>query len=491
MNRHQRKVFFPVVAVVILSCLQFRFMIREGGEPISETTKYLDGKSSSSSSSSSSFSRWGVCDPQTVRTTYQPLGTIVLVSFAGWKADRKTNMIKLRDDMIQIFSNDDDDDDHDHDVTTTTITTTTTTPTKMIHKRQPKWNIKTLLYTEDDLPSEYYEEFMWAFPGMTVINHANSTTTDRRRHNDTDRRAAQPSRHYHPRRGGYWTWKPWILWNITSTKVVQEGDVVLWVDSDLRLWIDEPYHFQTAICDIEHRNPTNYGGIFPFVRCRGHPESDYTKPTLFDMMNSNSRSDSYSDENTIRRNNHNADYNVGPTTTAAAAAAATTVLRKDDRTEQIYAGVLGIHIRNDTLSFLQEWKEWGRIPYAFADDKNDHDNTKSPFTDKDSSSLSSSFPLSYPSPSQQEGRRPIVDKFPPTYNGHKNDQSVLSLLVKRYNMKVWPVPYLLLGESGIWTPGSCWDRYVDAGYCAFINKDRSEKTLCRFYNWWLKSMTKG
>eukprot|EP00751_Fragilariopsis_kerguelensis_P001716 CAMPEP_0170814140 /NCGR_PEP_ID=MMETSP0733-20121128/37425_1 /TAXON_ID=186038 /ORGANISM="Fragilariopsis kerguelensis, Strain L26-C5" /LENGTH=76 /DNA_ID=CAMNT_0011171929 /DNA_START=70 /DNA_END=296 /DNA_ORIENTATION=- len=60
-----------------------------------------------------------------------------------------------------------------------------------------------LLFTEHDLPPSYYTEFNWSYAK--------------------------------PEYRGFWTWKPWILRNLTETGVFRAGDVVLWMDSDRKL----------------------------------------------------------------------------------------------------------------------------------------------------------------------------------------------------------------------------------------------------------------
>jgi hypothetical protein len=328
-----------------------------------------------------------------------------------------------------------------------------------------------MLFTEDDLPSEYYEEFAWAFPDSphetTPAGKGDASVAGGGGVAGGSRRGGRGG----GKGGGYWTWKPWILWNLTAppNAQVRPGDVVLWVDSDLRLWTDQPQHLRTALCNMEHRNGDNVGGIFPFVRCRGHPERDYTKPGLFPMIRGGEGEAATA-----------AAVGGGPlTNNATATTASTSVPYDDDRTEQVYAGVLGIHVRNDTAAFLQEWKDWGRVPFAFGNDR--HWPTSS-------TSTSSSNESHTEAEARQQAlqRRPVQ---PDSYGGHKNDQSVLSLMVKRHGMKTWPTPYLLLGESGIWTPGPCLRRFMDAGYCFFVDKGRREGTVCAPFNWWVATTT--
>lgn len=162
-----------------------------------------------------------------------------------------------------------------------------------------------LFYTEDDLPHDYYQEFARAFTK--------------------------------PQYRGFWTWKPWILTNLTGTAVFQPGDVVFWMDSDeqLRLTDDNSLHpyVYTVFCNIEHRNTQNYGGIYPFQRCFGHEEWKYTKPDVFTKLN------------------------VDP--------------KLYQRGEQIYGGSFGfkVSVNNDTVQFLQEWLNYGHDPLLFGNDQ--------------------------------------------------------------------------------------------------------------------------
>jgi len=171
---------------------------------------------------------------------------------------------------------------------------------KIMGKTMDGWldgKARPLLFTEDNLPPSYYQKFNWSF--------------------------TKPSHR------GFWTWKPWILRNLTETGVFQLGDVVFWVDSD-RKFTSNKRHFRTAICNMEHRNE-NYAGVFPFRRCYNHKESLFTKPETFERMGLNFT-----------------EWGSG---------------------EQLYAGSVGFHIGQDTLDFLKEWEDWGTVPVMFGDDK--------------------------------------------------------------------------------------------------------------------------
>ena len=226
------------------------------------------------SSNSTAFpERWGPCDPRTIES-YVPQGRVWFVSFAGWSEKRQTNIRKV---VEQNF--------------------------------WPGWwhgRVRPLLFTEDDLPQSYYNEFNWSFT----------------------------EREYK----GFWTWKPWILRNLTETGVFEVGDVVVWMDSDRKLLASNGNnntnmtYFKTAVCNMEHRND-NYAGVFPFRRCSGNLESRNTKPETFARMG--------------------LDRTVFGTL------------------EQIYAGMIGFHIHRDTtLGFLKEWEQWGRVPVMYGDDTN-------------------------------------------------------------------------------------------------------------------------
>jgi len=235
----------------------------DDGSPAAKVTL----KEKSAGTSSSFPSEWGVCDPRTIQTQYRPAGNKVwIVSFAGWDDGRKQNLKQLELDL---------------------------------KSRTTNVQLETLLYTDEDLPQEYYNDFSWAFA----------------------------KEHYR----GFWTWKPWILRNLTETEVFQPNDLVFWLDSDERIRPDSQY-FETALCNMEHRND-NYGGIFPFERCFNHKEGSYTKPEVFERM----RLDA-----TI--------YGQG---------------------EQIYGGSLGFRVvEQDTLAFLKEWEGWGRDdPIMFGNDQ--------------------------------------------------------------------------------------------------------------------------
>ena len=268
---------------------------------------------------------WGICDPRIVEKSYKPRGKVFLVSFAGWKDKRKQALLRLQDFMHNSRSD------------------------------AQRFPIQTLLYTEQDLPPEHYQEFAWAYA----------------------------KDHYR----GFWTWKPWILRNLTATGVFAPGDLMWWIDSDehLRTAIDDnnatslhPYVY-TVLCNMEHRNAQNYGGIYPFERCFKHTEGQYTKPDVFVKMGLDPLL-----------------YNKG---------------------EQIYAGSFGIKVsqNNDTLDFLQEWTDYGHDPVMYGDDKD--------------------FPSSI--------------KPPKHYRSHKNDQSIFSLMVRNLNMTTWPPPYYWSGDSGV------------------------------------------
>jgi len=207
--------------------------------------------------------RWGPCDPRQIES-YIPQGTVWIVTFAGWKQERVQNARAM---------------------------------TKSLQGWLGDGKVQTLLYTEHDLPSHYYERFNWSFAK--------------------------------PEYRGFWTWKPWILRNLTETGVFQEGDVVFWIDSDRKISSNKRY-FRTAICNMEHRNH-NYAGVFPFRRCHHNLETRNTKPETFDRMGLN-----------------RSEWGQG---------------------EQIYAGSIGFHINHDTLTFLKEWENWGEVPTMFGNDQ--------------------------------------------------------------------------------------------------------------------------
>jgi hypothetical protein len=210
--------------------------------------------------------RWGSCDPRTINS-YTPNGTVWVVTFAGWSQRRKeASQTMVQDIRMTTFPN--------------------------------NANVNALLFTEDDLPEDYYQEFSWAFA----------------------------KKHYR----GFWTWKPWILRNLTETKVFQENDLVFWVDSDEQFFTNKTY-FRVALCDMEHRND-NYAGVFPFERCFGHEESQYTKPDAFERIGTQP----------------NDNLTQG---------------------EQIYAGSFGFRINDETLGFLLEWEMWGHDPVMFGNDR--------------------------------------------------------------------------------------------------------------------------
>lgn len=215
--------------------------------------------------------RWGPCDPRTIES-YVPRGRVWFVSFAGWNEGRKSNLRKIERDVTGRFDQ----------------------------------RILPLLFTENDLPQSYYNEFNWSYAK--------------------------------PEYRGFWTWKPWILRNLTETGVFRSGDLVFWMDSDRKLTSDMTY-FKTAICNMEHRND-NYAGVFPFGRCHGNQESRNTKPETFERMGLNQ-----------------------------------TIWKEG---EQVYAGSIGFRINKDTLDFLTEWEQWGTIPVMFGDDKNFPSNPPPP-----------------------------------------------------------------------------------------------------------------
>jgi len=288
-------------------------------------------------------SSWGICDPQTVNSTYCWPNRVFVVSFAGWNDQRKAKMQRLR---------------------------------SLPH-------VQTLLYTEDDLPQEYYDTFAWAFEK--------------------------------PEYRGFWTWKPWILRNLTQ-HYFQTGDLVLWLDSDelfRRTDTDDSLHpyVQTLLCNMEHRNRDNFGGIYPFERCFGHAEYKYTKPSVLEQFNA----------------------------TAYAA-----------NKEQIYAGMLGFQVGPDTLSFLQEWQDYGKDPVLFGNDAD------------------------FPSPTD----------LPAGYKQHKNDQSIFSLLVRRHNMTTWAPPYFWAGDSGV---QQCLPLYQRSGYCFVLERETND-VACRPFEQWLQEV---
>ena len=171
-------------------------------------------------------------------------------------------------------------------------------------KNRTAHQLETLFYTEADLPQDYYDDFRWAF--------------------------AKPDYR------GFWSWKPWILRNLTETGVFHPQDLVFWIDSDERIMPDTPY-FETALCNMELRN-NNFGGIYPFERCFNHQESRFTKPAVFQRMGLDV-----------------ATYGSK---------------------EQIYAGALGFRvIEYDTLTFLSEWENWARDPVMFGNDQDFSDNS--------------------------------------------------------------------------------------------------------------------
>ena len=121
--------------------------------------------------------------------------------------------------------------------------------------------------------------------------------------------------------------------------------------------------------------------------------------------------------------------------------------------EQIYGGSIGFRIvPNQTLSFLKEWEEWGKVPVMYGDDED--------------------FPSNIPPPED--------------YKGHKNDQSVFSLMVRSRNMKTWPAPYFWMGDSGV---DKCLDTFKDAGYCFFFQRSKtSNKKMCQPFENWLATI---
>ena len=288
--------------------------------------------------------RWGPCDPRTI-DLYRPDASrrVWYVSFGGWSQQRKTLIQQTAKDL-------------------------STDP------QLQGMNIQSLLYTEQDLPGSYYQNFSWAFE----------------------------QKHYR----GFWTWKPWILRNLTET-LFRPGDMVFWVDSD-RTITEDKKNFKVAMCNMEHRNH-NYGGVFPFHRCMRHPEWQYTKPETF-----------------VRMGLDPDVYGKG---------------------EQIYAGSMGFRINNETLDFLREWEDWGRVPVMYGNDVN--------------------FPSNPPPPKR--------------YLSHKNDQAVFSLMVRSRGMKTWPAPYYWSGDSGM---KQCFDRFQDAGYCFFFPSEGNVEK-CQYLEQWI------
>jgi len=295
---------------------------------------------------------WGMCDPRTVQSNYQPSGSVWIVSFAGWNDQRKQKLQRLERNLAS----------------------------------RQGIQLNTLFYAESDLPRQYYDDFAWSFAKVEYR--------------------------------GFWTWKPWILRNLTQTGVFRPNDLVLWMDSDEQIRaFEEQSYFETALCNMEHRND-NYAGIFPFERCFNHQEQQFTKPIVFDKMGLNA---------TL----------FGPG-------------------EQIYGGSLGFRVDPDTLSFLQEWEDWGRDPVLFGNDQD--------------------FPSS----------TTTAAKLPKGYKQHKNDQSVFSLMVRSRNMTTWPAPYFWMGDAGV---QQCLPRFQHAGYCFFFDHPKIDfDKVCRPFESWLDQL---
>lgn len=304
-------------------------------------------------------SGWGPCDPRSIHS-YKPVQKVYVVTFAGWDEDRYQNALLLAE-------------------------------------RVRARGYIPLVYTEKDLPPEYYNDFSWAYAK--------------------------------PQYRGFWTWKPWMLRNLTET-LLNDGDILFWMDSD-RMIEDTtilgttasaaPYdYFNVMLCNLEHRTH-NDEGILAFQRCHGHIEEKFTKPEVFSIMN-------------VSKD----EYGMG---------------------EQLYAGAIGFKKKTpNTLDFLQQWQDWGNYyPITFGNDSFRNKN----FT------------------------------RPQNYKGHRHDQSVFSLMVRtRTKIELWPAPYFAF-DSGI-KKEKCLDRFQNAGYCVFFPDsrlpDNELSKACKPFTHWLNTL---
>ncbi|KAG8471097.1 hypothetical protein KFE25_009518 [Diacronema lutheri] len=183
----------------------------------------------------------------------------------------------------------------------------------------------------------------------------------------------------------YWIWKPWLLLQLAVNRSTALGDVLVWIDSDMRLFgsvipagVSDWVHFLADLVPAVARD--NYGGVVPFGRCTGHVEWQYTKPDVF-----------------------------------AAVGLSGTQRTLAERSQQVYSGMLALQKKaGETEAFLREWLDAADDPVNYGGDK------------------------LYPSRTRPR----------PGYVRHKNDQSIFSLLIKRHSMRRLPAPYYWVGDTG-------------------------------------------
>ena len=114
-------------------------------------------------------------------------------------------------------------------------------------------------------------------------------------------------------------------------------------------------------------------------------------------------------------------------------------------TQQTYSGMVALRKTTDTLHFLGEWDRWSDRPVAAAHGLLGSD---------------------------------VAFNISRARIRHNGDQSVFSLLAKRYRMKHWPATYHIVGDTGL---EECRKNWIAGGYCPFLGPEPSGGSRCLNY----------